>query len=187
MSEPEAKRKTKTVAEFVEGLRAYPGVGGFLAAQIAADVKHFGALRDAPDVFTFALSGPGSRMGMNFLLKRKADAPWRKDDRDWYQRLAELHALVTEEYPKRGLPIPDFQDLQNQLCEFSKYWSLKTGLKTRLKREYRPAGEPAPPAKEKTSLKAKEDAGAPKKVKRGGQRGRGGRGAPEGSYGGRRG
>jgi hypothetical protein len=121
---------TKTVAEFVQGLSAYPGLGGgFLTAQIAADVKAFGALKDAPDALTFAASGPGSREGMNFLLGRKADAALR--ERDWYLRLAELHALITPIYQANGLPIPDFQDLQNQLCEFSKYWSIKSGLKTR--------------------------------------------------------
>jgi hypothetical protein len=82
---------------------------------------------------------------MNFLLGRKADAAWQKSGKDWRRRLAELHALIIPIYQEKGLPIPDYQDLQNQLCEFHKYWSIKTGLKTRLKREYKPAEPPKPP------------------------------------------
>jgi hypothetical protein len=63
-------------------------------------------------------------------------------EREWYLRLAELHALITPLYQQRGLPIPDFQDLQHQLCEYHKYASIRRGLKQRLKREYRPAPEP---------------------------------------------
>jgi RecA-family ATPase len=76
-------------------------------------------------------------------------------ERDWYLRLAELHALVTPLYQERGLSIPDFQDLQHQLCEYHKYAQIRRGLKQRLKREYTPAVaprtkkrktvEPAPP------------------------------------------
>src|SRR6516165_3980114 len=45
------------IAEFVQKLRDYPGIGQFLAWQIAADVKPFSALRNAPDYQTAAGSG----------------------------------------------------------------------------------------------------------------------------------
>jgi hypothetical protein len=63
-------------------------------------------------------------------------------EREWYRHLAELHALIVPLYQARGLPIPDFQDLQHQLCEYGKYAQIKRGLKQRLKREYRPPLEP---------------------------------------------
>jgi DNA polymerase I-like protein with 3'-5' exonuclease and polymerase domains len=152
-------RPGMTVAEFTQGLRAYPGMGdGFLVAQVAADTKAFdAALKAAPDVDTFAVSGPGSRIGMNFLLGRKPDAAWRKNDRDWYPRLAELHAIVTPRYTTLGLSVPDHQDLQNQLCEFSKYFAVKTGIRTALKRAYKPTLPPKPKiAKSKTGTRKRK-------------------------------
>jgi hypothetical protein len=139
------------------------GLGdGFLVAQVTADTKRVEPLLSAPDVQTFALSGPGSRIGMNFVLGRKAEASWRKNDRDWYQRLAELHALIAPRYATLDLPVPNYQDLQNQLCEFAKYFAVSTGLRATLKRAYKPALEPKPKAiKSKTTSTRKSKPGAP--------------------------
>ena len=139
-----------TVAEFTQGLQTYPGMGdGFLAAQVAADTKRVEPLKSATDAETFALSGPGSRIGMNYLLGRERDATWRKNDRDWYPQLAELHAIITPIYQNKGLPIPDFADLQNQLCERHKHVDVCSGVREQLKREYRPASEPKPRSKKR--------------------------------------
>jgi hypothetical protein len=75
-------------------------------------------------------------------------------ERDWYQRLAELHTLIVPRYQALGLPIPDYQDLQHQICEYHKYAQIKRGLKTRLKREYKPP-KPPKPAKPAKPVKAK--------------------------------
>jgi DNA polymerase I-like protein with 3'-5' exonuclease and polymerase domains len=138
------------VAEFAEGLRSYAGLGdGFLAAQVVADTKPFGVLREAADYQSFALSGNGSRAGLNNVMGRPTDASWRKNDRDWYQRLTELDALTAPRFATAGLPPADFQDLQNRLCEFSKWWAIHSGEKQRLKRQYRPAAAPKPRTKKK--------------------------------------
>ena len=142
------------VAEFAEGLRSYAGLGdGFLAAQVVADTKPFGALHEAADYQSFALSGNGSRAGLNNVMGRPTDASWRKNDRDWYQRLTELCALTAPIYQDKGLPPSDFQDEQNRLCEFSKWWAIHSGEKQRLKRKYEPAAAPKP-ARTKKSLQA---------------------------------
>jgi DNA polymerase I-like protein with 3'-5' exonuclease and polymerase domains len=62
------------VAQFVQGLQPYPGIGQFLAWQIAADTKPFSALRSAPDFNTAAGSGPGSLIGINLLMGRSPNA-----------------------------------------------------------------------------------------------------------------
>jgi len=151
-------RPGMTLADFTDGLRRYPGIDGFIAAQIAADAKQVEPLKSALDHAIFALSGTGSRKGMNFILGRKANAPWRRDDRDWYPRLSELHAIITPRYQALGLPVPDYQDTQNQLCEFSKYFEASSGAKTKLKRAYAP---PAAPKSTRTrkSPTAKPDIG----------------------------
>jgi hypothetical protein len=138
-------RNGMTLEQFSTNLRTFPNMGkGFLAAQVVADVKPFSPLKNAPDFTTFALKGPGSEPGLNYVLGQPRDMKWR--ERNWHRRLAELHALITPVYQERSLPIPDFQDLQNQLCEFHKFWDIKTGVRKRLKHEYKPAVEK--PAKE---------------------------------------
>jgi DNA polymerase len=150
------------VADFTDRLRRYPGLGGgFLAAQVASDAKQVEPLASAADHATFALSGPGSRLGLNYLLGRSADAAWRADDTDWYPRLSELHQLIVPRYLELRLPIPDYQDTQNQLCEFSKYWAIRSGDKGRLKRRYIPPGTDEAPAARKAKTKKKASATAP--------------------------
>jgi DNA polymerase I-like protein with 3'-5' exonuclease and polymerase domains len=157
-------RAGMTISAFTNGLMAYPNVGGFLAAQIAADAKMVSVLREAEDFETFALSGRGSQAGMNFLLGRGEKAKWR--EKNWHYRLCELHALITPIYQKRGLPIPDFQDTQNQLCEWHKFWQIKSGIKERLKREYKPApaADDKPATKRKRKPKVVEPPASPQAV-----------------------
>jgi len=145
-----------TLADFTDGLRRYPGIDGFIAGQVVADVKQVEPLKSAPDHTTFALSGPGSRKGMNFLLGREANVHWQRDDRDWYQRLSELHAIVEPRLQALGLSPADYQDTQNRLCEFSKYFECSSGAKTKLKRAYKPPTAEQPkdkPPKETTLTK----------------------------------
>src|SRR5262249_24142791 len=95
----------------------------------------------------------------NFVLGRDANAPWRKDDRDWYPRLSELHAIITPRYQALGLPVPDYQDLQNQLCEFAKYFEFSSGAKTKLKRAYAPPEAPKSARAKKAPATTKLDVG----------------------------
>jgi hypothetical protein len=62
------------VVQFVQGLESYPGIGQFLAWQIAADTKSFSALRAAVDFNTAAGSGPGSRLGMELIMGHTRNA-----------------------------------------------------------------------------------------------------------------
>jgi hypothetical protein len=95
-------------------LQETPGLGPFMAMQIATD---FGYTKGEPDQEnTFILPGPGSRMGVGFLLGKKyaTDAEARK---------------VIQEFPVELLPaLPhsngrpaSWMDIQNVFCEFSKY------------------------------------------------------------------
>jgi hypothetical protein len=67
-------RDDMLVAQFVQNLQPYPGIGQFLAWQIAADTKPFSALRSAPDFNTAAGSGPGSLIGMRLIMGRLSNA-----------------------------------------------------------------------------------------------------------------
>jgi alpha-glutamyl/putrescinyl thymine pyrophosphorylase clade 1 len=111
-------------------------MGSFYAAQVVADVKHNQPLLSASDWVSFAASGPGSRKGLNYLLDRDPARAWREED--WRMELSRLLARVQP--PVLNL-ILDAQDLQNCLCEFSKYMRAYTGA-GRPKQNFKPNQEP---------------------------------------------
>lgn len=112
-------RDGDTLAQFHSRLMQYDGMGSFMAAQIVADMKYTPVLKKAKDWMTFASSGPGSRRGMNYVMGLSRKNRWR--EHEWRDALAELHALVQPHFEHWNYPRIHAQDLQNCLCEFSKY------------------------------------------------------------------
>jgi hypothetical protein len=110
-------RKGDTLAQFAERLRSLNGLAGFMTGQVVADVKYTPGLLQASDWMTWAVSGPGSRRGMNRLVGREVTAPWKESE--WRALLGELREQVNDQLPK--LKELHAQDLQNCLCEFDKY------------------------------------------------------------------
>lgn len=102
-------------------LKSYYGVGSFMSGQIIADAKYTIYLAGAPDWDTFAVSGPGSRRGLNRVCGRDKNAPWKEEQ--WYETLLTLW----EEVRTNGPFYVHCQDLQNCLCEFDKYRRVKNG------------------------------------------------------------
>lgn len=96
--------------EAFENLRAIDGLGSFLAGQIVADLKNDRYLTDAPDWWDFAVMGPGSKKGLDFIYGPGTT------ERNFTERLEHLRGTVWTK-----IPLLHAQDLQNCLCEFSKY------------------------------------------------------------------
>ena len=92
--------------------------GGFMAAQVVADLKYIPPLNAATDWHTFAYSGPGSRRGLNRLCGRDVKARWNEEE--WHATLMELRATVLPKLPAELREL-DAQGLQNCGCEFDKY------------------------------------------------------------------
>src|SRR5699024_8037432 len=104
-------------------------VSGFMAGQVIADTKYANCtLQTADDWHTFAVSGPGSRRGLNRLLDRPVGASWK--EKEWKRQLDALYVAVLERGPKYGLPPLHAQDIQNCLCEYSKYAKVVDGTGT---------------------------------------------------------
>lgn len=101
-------------------LMGFDGLGSFIAAQVIADLKYIDGcpLKDASDWYTFAASGPGSRRGLNRLMERSVDAPWR--EHEWRATLLELQEAI------KPLEL-HAQDLQNCLCEWDKFERARLG------------------------------------------------------------
>ena len=110
-------RKGDTLKEFNQRLLQQYGIAGFMSGQIIADTKHVGVLREASDWWTFAVSGPGSRRGLNRLLGRDKNARWKEEE--WHEQLLALLSLVMAEVESTVEEI-DAQNFQNCLCECDK-------------------------------------------------------------------
>ena len=109
----------ETLAAFSARLEEWPRIGLFLAGQVVADLKHAEALRSAVDWWTFAVSGPGSRRGLNRARNRPVNAPW--SEAQWYHELMTLQAEIAELLATENVPPLDAQNAQNVLCEFDKW------------------------------------------------------------------
>jgi hypothetical protein len=105
--------KSSSLQEVWETLQllGVSGMGSFIAAQVVADLKFDPVLLGAGDWMTFCAPGPGSQIGLNRLLDQPLTRQWNQDE---FQQ--EINLL------RERVKIPESaQDMQNCLCEFSKY------------------------------------------------------------------
>jgi hypothetical protein len=117
-------RPDDSLASFHARLVEAHGVGSFTAAQVVADLKYLKPLANAGDWWDWAAPGPGSRRGLNRLVGRAKDAPWR--DPDWLETLTQLRLMINPQLEKTMAKL-HAQDLQNCLCEFDKYERVRLG------------------------------------------------------------
>jgi hypothetical protein len=118
-------RTTDSLRSFIDRLLEQQGMGTFMAAQIVADLKYVEPLKSAKDWWTFASSGPGSRRGMSYVMGFSPKMRWK--EHEWKEALGELAELVRPHLKEAGMPRMHAQDLQNCLCEFSKYRRTQLG------------------------------------------------------------
>jgi len=126
----EARKKVRpkagdTLDAFCNRLLPFHGIGSFMAGQIVADTKYEGLLVDAPDWLSWATMGPGSARGLNRVLERDKNAPWKEGE--WARALQDLRDQINPLIKKAGMPQMHAQDLQNCLCEADKYWRVENG------------------------------------------------------------
>lgn len=126
-------RPGDTLASFAARVCAIPNQGTFMVGQMVADAKYATQdLLDATDWATWAVSGPGSRRGLNRIFDRPLNEPWR--EWEWKMQLDLLRGEVCAMLAKRDAKRPSApigmlhaQDLQNCLCEFDKYERVRLG------------------------------------------------------------
>lgn len=122
-------RKGDTLADFADRIVSVKNQGKFMVGQIIADAKYEPSsfLRAARDWQTFAVSGPGSRRGLNRVVGREKNRHWREDE--WKAALIELQGGVngTLATLRPSMKPLHAQDLQNCLCEFDKYERVRLG------------------------------------------------------------
>jgi hypothetical protein len=124
-----------TLASAASKLSQVRGMGTFLGAQVIADLKNTRLLSNATDWWEWCAPGPGSTMGLNFLHERARANPIRPNR--FLSEVNELRPLVKNETGEDLCA----QDMQNCLCEFSKYVRAKH-FKEKLKTTYETSEEP---------------------------------------------
>ena len=102
------------------------GLGSFMAAQIVADLKYTPLLMGTLDWHEWAAPGPGSMRGLNIVLDQDPKSPWKPDN--WLKCLQALNHTITPVLEELEIGKLHNQDLQNCLCEFSKYEKTRLGM-----------------------------------------------------------
>jgi hypothetical protein len=127
-----------TLGTFADRLIEQRGLGSFMAAQVVADLKPYSPLKDASDCVTFARKGPGSHRGLNWVVGRDQHTGW--PGTTWLDALLELRekSLPNLAPELRNL---DAQNLQNCLCEVSKYFKVKY-LDGLMRQKFTPSTKP---------------------------------------------
>ena len=88
------------------------GLGSFMAGQIVADLRNSPYLKPAPNEGKmWCVSGPGSLKGLKYIFRNFSA-------RHFTSYIDELYLQMPEEIRRMDIHA---QDLQNCLCEFSKY------------------------------------------------------------------
>jgi hypothetical protein len=128
---------------FAELVQCYGFGGGFMSGQVIADIKYTTIGKKKTDWWTFVVSGPGSRRGMHWLCGTESFVGRNGDyvnsayrGEEWLANLAILRNLVGK---KIGWKL-EASDVQNCLCEFSKYCKVKY-LGRRAKQNFKPSTE----------------------------------------------
>lgn len=113
-----------SLEEFARPIINTKNQGTFMVGQIVADIKFVEPLLSADDWWTWVVSGPGSRRGLNRVLGRKLTAGW--SDKAFSAELEPLRRYVNLHLPSSWEPL-DAQNLQNALCEFDKMMRVRLG------------------------------------------------------------
>jgi hypothetical protein len=156
-TDKQAKRflKPTSLQATAEALHALPGVGSFISGQVVADLRWvLGDVDDGwwRDRMEWAPPGPGSSRGMKYLLGLATAADMAGRGKDLSERqflpalrelimLASSHKIVGPIFRERKL---EAHDIQNTLCETSKYVRIKYGV-GRAKNQYDALARWTPP------------------------------------------
>ena len=124
-----------TIRNAVEEYSTYPMIAGFLAYEMATDLRHTPVLENATDIMTYANIGPGCRRGLIRLFHKKD--PKRFND-DKYCRVKMIKLLkLAPEYLARYKALKnrtlEMRDIEHWLCEYDKYRRCKEGGRTKCK------------------------------------------------------
>jgi 5-hmdU DNA kinase, helical domain len=104
-----------SIADSWNNLREYTGMGSFMAGQVVADWQTFGVIHGR-DVNTWAPLGPGSARGLFWVFQNHN----KLGQEQAVRMMQECRQHLIRRDATLGLTL-SLHDVQNCLCEFSKY------------------------------------------------------------------
>ena len=115
-------------------LTTVPYLGGFMAYEVACDLRYTAMLELAPDKRTWANVGPGARRGIARLVGWDGEESWPArllTDEHCVEKMRWLLARARERLPKAS-PDPawrrlELREIEHSLCEFDKYERARLG------------------------------------------------------------
>lgn len=116
--------KWMSIQDCTAWLSEFSGWGGFLAYEVATDLRHTRYLKNAPDIMTWANAGPGAKRGLNRIFGRNLNKALSQE-----QALDEMRWLLGEskDWLKDYMPSLEMRDIEHSLCEADKYLRVKHG------------------------------------------------------------
>jgi hypothetical protein len=114
----------RSIQECTEMLSEFYGWGGFMAYEVATDLRHTHYLRDASDVLTWANPGPGAVRGLNRLAGRPVRAAMRPGAAVTEMR---VYLEAAPAYLPADFPALELRDIEHSLCEVDKYERVRLG------------------------------------------------------------
>lgn len=111
----ESIRSSKSMKRATSTISSIDGLGGFMAYEVACDLRYTDLLKDATDKLTWCNPGPGAKRGLNRLLSR----PIAATPKDWQERTVELLHVVRNSLS--DMPRFEMREVEHSLCEFDKY------------------------------------------------------------------
>jgi hypothetical protein len=129
-----------TLEEVWQRVKMLPFLADFMAYEIVTDLRHTAWLDQAPDIFTWAVPGPGAVKGLAWLAHKDFEAirygtqQTRDAALDAMRRLrifSRVNALWPREWPRW-----EMREVEHWLCEYAK-WVRVRYLGQRMKRLFR--------------------------------------------------
>jgi hypothetical protein len=125
-----------SMQEFTAWMKQWPGMGKFLAYEIACDLQHTKLMSRAPDVDTWANLGPGARRGLNRIHGRQCSGA-RTPRKSWATAIPEEQAMEEmrqlwhmaqdgAHWP-HNWPRWDMRTVEHTLCEYDKILRVRSG------------------------------------------------------------
>ena len=116
---------TVSIEHAVDTLKQHTGFKGFMAYEVASDLRYTRYLETAPDNLTWAHAGPGAKRGLNRLLGRDAKARPYLNDADALGAMRTLLSQISIVWPYQ--PALEMREIEHSLCEFDKYERARNG------------------------------------------------------------
>ena len=123
----------KTPRESLEVLQKIPLVGPFLACEIWTDLSYFNFFKQGWNDNDFVNIGPGAKWGLEIISKKRLG---KKEQEEKLSMLYHLQRdyLDVPEWKKiaykeafSNYPFLSITNIEGSLCEFRKYWRLRSG------------------------------------------------------------